>query len=75
MAQVGVTYIFNPYFILRLVTASLPLGLFEAINNNQTKLTTIIELTSVDKSMDKTFLISELNKAGRLRKELIESET
>ena len=57
------------------MTASLPLGLFEAINNNQTKLTTIIELTSVDESMDKTFLISELDKAGRLRKELIESET
>ena len=48
--------------------------LFEAANSNQTKLTTVIELLGMDESMDKTFLISELEKAGRIRKELIETE-
>ena len=48
--------------------------LFEAVNENQTKLTTIIEFPDMDESMDKTFLISELEKAGQIRKELIETE-
>jgi hypothetical protein len=49
--------------------------IFEAINDNQTKLTTFIEIPGMDESMDTTFLISELEKAGKIRKQLIESET
>lgn len=48
--------------------------LFEPLNEDQTKLTTIIELPGMDESMDKTFLLSELEKTGRIRKELIENE-
>jgi hypothetical protein len=48
--------------------------IFEAINDNQTKLTTFVELPGMDESMDTTFLISELNKAGKVRKQLIEAE-
>ena len=48
--------------------------IFEAINDNQTKLTTFVDLPGMDESMDTTFLISELNKAGKVRKQLIESE-
>ena len=48
--------------------------LFEAEIDNQTRLTTIVELPGMDESMDKTFLISELEKAGQIRKQLIESE-
>ena len=46
----------------------------DAIINNQTRLTTLVELPGMDESMDKTFLISELEKAGQIRKQLIESE-
>lgn len=46
----------------------------DAIINNQTRLTTVVELPGMDESMDKTFLISELEKAGQIRKQLIESE-
>ena len=46
----------------------------DAIINNQTRLTTVVELPGMDESMDKTFLISELEKASQIRKQLIESE-
>ena len=46
----------------------------DAIINNQTRLTTVVELPGMDESMDKTLLISELEKAGQIRKQLIESE-
>ena len=46
----------------------------DAIIDNQTRLTTVVELPGMDESMDKTFLISELEKAGQIRKQLIESE-
>jgi uncharacterized protein YndB with AHSA1/START domain len=48
--------------------------LFEAVGDNQTRLTQIIELPGMDGSMDKTALMSALERAGRTRKELIESE-
>jgi hypothetical protein len=46
----------------------------DAIINNQTRLTTVVELPGMDESMDKTFRISELEKAGQIRQQLIESE-
>ena len=48
--------------------------LFETVNDNQTRLTTIIEFPGMEEPMDKTFLLNELEKAGRIRKELIETE-
>ena len=46
----------------------------DAIINNQTRPTTVVELPGMDESMDKAFLISGLEKAGQIRKQLIESE-
>ena len=48
---------------------------FEAASDNQTTITTIIELPSMDDSMDKSFLISRLERSGKNMKQLIESET
>ena len=48
---------------------------FEAVGDNRTTITTIIELPSMDESMDKTFLLSRLERSGRNMKQLIESET
>jgi hypothetical protein len=47
---------------------------FEAVSDNQTKLTTIVELPGMDESMDKSFLLSRLERSGQIRKQLIESE-
>jgi hypothetical protein len=48
--------------------------LFEAVNENQTRLTTVVELPGMDESMDKSFLLSRLERSGQIRKQLIESE-
>jgi len=48
---------------------------FEALGDNQTTLTTIVELPGMDESMDKSFLISRLERSGQNIKQLIESET
>ena len=47
---------------------------FEAISNNQTKLTTIIDIPWMDENTDKTFLNSKLERSAQIRKQLMESE-
>lgn len=48
--------------------------LFEALGENQTILTTIVELPGMDESMDKTPLLEGLARSRQRRKQLIESE-
>lgn len=47
---------------------------FEAINDNQTKITTIIDIPWMDGDTDKTFLNSKLERSAQIRKQLMESE-
>lgn len=47
---------------------------FEALNENQTKLTTIIDIPWMDENTDKTFLNNRLEHAAQIRKQLMESE-
>jgi len=47
---------------------------FEAVSDDRTTLTTLIEIPSMDESMDKSFLLSRLERSGRNMKQLIESE-
>ncbi len=47
---------------------------FEAINENQTKLTIIIDIPWMDENADKTFLNSRLESSAKIRKQLMESE-
>ena len=47
---------------------------FEAINDNQTKITTIIDIPWMDENTDKTFMNSRLDHAAQVRKQLMESE-
>lgn len=47
---------------------------FEAINENQTRLTTIIDIPWMDENADKTFLNSRLERSAQIRKQLMESE-
>jgi hypothetical protein len=47
---------------------------FEAISDNQTKITTIIDIPWMDENADKTFLNSRLEHAAQIRKQLMESE-
>jgi hypothetical protein len=47
---------------------------FEALSDNQTKITTIIDIPGMDASMDKTFLNSKLERSAQIRKQLMESE-
>jgi hypothetical protein len=47
---------------------------FEAISDNQTKITLIIDIPGMDASTDKTFLNSRLASSAQIRKQLIESE-
>jgi hypothetical protein len=47
---------------------------FEALNDNQTRITTFIEFPSMDDSMDKSFLNSRLERSGDIRKQLMEAE-
>jgi hypothetical protein len=47
---------------------------FEALNDNQTKITTVIDIPWMDENTDKTFLNSKLERSAQIRKQLIESE-
>jgi hypothetical protein len=47
---------------------------FQALNDNQTKITTIIDIPGMDPSTDKTFLNSKLERSAQIRKQLMESE-
>ena len=47
---------------------------FEAISENQTKITTFIEIPGMDESMDKSFLYSRLERSAQNQRRLIESE-
>jgi len=47
---------------------------FEALNDHQTRLTTIIDIPGMDASTDKTFLNSKLERSAQIRKQLMESE-
>lgn len=47
---------------------------FEALNENQTRLTTIIDIPWMDENADKTFLNGRLEHAAQIRKQLMESE-
>jgi hypothetical protein len=49
--------------------------IFEAENERQTRITTVIDIPGMDESMDTSFIISRLERSGRNRKQLIESET
>lgn len=46
---------------------------FEAINENQTRLTIMIDMPWMDESADKTFLNSRLAHSAQIRKQLMES--
>lgn len=48
---------------------------FEPINEGQTRITTVVDIPGMDESMDKSFLLSRLERSGRNQKRLIESET
>jgi len=47
---------------------------FEAVGDDRTVITTVVELPGMDESMDKSFLISRLERSGRNMKQLMESE-
>lgn len=47
---------------------------FEAISENQTRITTVVDIPWMDENADKTFLNGRLAQASRIRKELMESE-
>lgn len=48
---------------------------FETVSENQTTVTTVIDIPGMDDSMDKSFITSRLERSGRNMKQLIESET
>ena len=48
---------------------------FEAVNECQTTVTTVIDIPGMEESMDKSFITSRLERSGRNMKQLIESET
>jgi uncharacterized protein YndB with AHSA1/START domain len=47
---------------------------FDAVNEHQTRVTTVIDIPEMDESMDKSFITSRLERSGRNMKQLIESE-
>lgn len=47
---------------------------FESINDNQTRITTIIDIPWMDEKADKTFMNSRLERSSRTRKQLMEAE-
>jgi uncharacterized membrane protein len=47
---------------------------FEAINDNQTRLTISLDIPGMDENADKTFLNSRLEHSAQIRKQLMESE-
>jgi hypothetical protein len=48
--------------------------IFEAIGDNQTSITTIIDIPGMDESMDRSFLNSRLERSAENMKQLMESE-
>lgn len=48
---------------------------FEAISENQTKITLILDIPGMDASTDTTFLNSRLERSAQIRTQLIEAET
>jgi hypothetical protein len=48
--------------------------LFEAVGDERTNITMIVELPGMDESMDKSFLTSRMERSARNIKQLIESE-
>jgi Polyketide cyclase / dehydrase and lipid transport len=48
---------------------------FEAVSDDQTKITINVELPGMDESMDKSFLTSAIERSVQNMKQLIESET
>lgn len=47
---------------------------FEALGENQTRITTIIDIPGMDENADKTFLNSRLQRSSEIRKRLMEAE-
>jgi uncharacterized protein YndB with AHSA1/START domain len=47
---------------------------FEAINENQTRLTTIVDIPWMDENVDRTFMNSRLERSAQIRKQLMETE-
>jgi len=47
---------------------------FEALSDNQTKITLIVDIPGMDGSTDKTFLNNRLDRSAQIRKQLMESE-
>ena len=47
---------------------------FEPVGNDQTKVTTLIDLPGMDESMDTSFLMERLEEVAKIREELIEAE-
>ncbi len=47
---------------------------FESINDDQTRITTIIDIPWMDEKADRTFLNSRLERSSRIRKQLMEAE-
>jgi uncharacterized membrane protein len=47
---------------------------FEAINDNQTKITITVDVPGMDENTDKTFFNSRLESSAKIRKQLMESE-
>jgi hypothetical protein len=47
---------------------------FEALSENQTRLTIIIDIPWMDENADKTFLNSRLENSAQIRKQLMEAE-
>lgn len=48
---------------------------FEAIGDNQTRITTVVDIPGMPESMDRSFLNSRMERSDRIRKQLIELET
>ncbi len=49
-------------------------ALFEPLSDEQTRITTIIDIPGMDEPMDKSFLMSRLERSGKNMKQLMESE-
>ena len=47
---------------------------FEALNDNQTTITIILDIPGMDENTDKTFLNSRLERSAQIRKQLMKSE-
>ena len=47
---------------------------FEAMTNNQTRISTVIDIPGMDENADKSFLNSRLERSAQIRKQLMESE-